>query len=73
MYILIYAIAVACALIGMTLSFLDKDLAMLSAGLMAAVLFGALGKVVHLLDMIHEQLAAIRPALPVQTTDDRSA
>jgi hypothetical protein len=56
MYILIYAIAVGCALIGMALSFMNKDLAMLSAGLLSAVLFGALGKVVHLLDMIHERL-----------------
>ncbi len=64
MYILIYAIAVGCALIGTVLSWMNSDIAILSAGLMSAVLFGALGKVVHLLDMIQGHLASLQSKSP---------
>jgi hypothetical protein len=60
MYMLIYVIAVGCALIGAAMSWHNSDIGILSAGLMAAVLFGALGKVVHLLDMIQSQLAKLQ-------------
>jgi hypothetical protein len=60
MYMLIYAIAVGCALIGAAMSWHNSDISVLSAGLMAAVLFGALGKVVHLLDMIQSHLAKLQ-------------
>lgn len=60
MYILIYCIAVGCALIGIAMSWMNSDIAILSAGLMSAVLFGALGKVVHLLDMIQSHLASLQ-------------
>jgi hypothetical protein len=60
MYMLIYAIAVGCALIGAGMSWHNSDLGILSAGLMTAVLFGALGKVVHLLDMIQGHLEKLQ-------------
>jgi hypothetical protein len=60
MYHLIYAIAVGCALIGIAMSWHNSDIGILSAGLLTAVLFGALGKVVHLLDMIQGHLAKLQ-------------
>jgi lipoprotein signal peptidase len=56
MHILLYFIGIACVLTGITLSWMHNDLAMLSNALLSAVLFGALGKVVHLLDMINDRL-----------------
>jgi predicted lipid-binding transport protein (Tim44 family) len=53
---LLYVIAAFCVLIGVGWSFHTGELGYLANSLLAGVLFGAFGKLIHALDMIEEHL-----------------
>lgn len=59
MHILLYIIAVTSTLIALAVGVTTSNLAIISNGLLAGVLFGAIAKIIHLLVQIEEHL---RPA-----------
>jgi hypothetical protein len=56
MHMLLYLIAGLCVLIGAGTAWVEEDIMFLGNALLATVLFGALAKLVHLLDQIEEHL-----------------
>ena len=56
MYILLYVVAVISVIIGSIWSYYTQDTALLGSGLLSGVLFGSLGKIVHLLSQIEDHL-----------------
>ena len=60
MHVLLYFIALASALAGIAVGYFLSNLDIMSSALLAAVLFGAIGRVVHTLNMIEEHLRFLR-------------
>ena len=60
MHILLYLIAFLSAIIGIAIGYQQEALNYISSGLLAGILFGSLGKIVHLLDQMEEHLRAMR-------------
>jgi hypothetical protein len=73
MHVVLYTLAVACALIGAIWGVLQSQVLVVANGMLAAVLMGAIAKIVHSLDMIEGHLrrisrSQIRNALPAEPT-----
>ena len=62
MHILLYLIAFLSAINGIAIGYQQEALNYISSGLLAGILFGSLGKIVHLLDQMEEHLRAMRRA-----------
>lgn len=60
MHMLLYFLAFATAIMGMALGVWNGAIDLIATGLLAAVLFGALGKVVHFLEKIDAHLGLLR-------------
>ena len=66
LHILLYFIAVFSALAGIAVIYFAGNLEVMSSALLAAVLFGAIARIVHTLDMIEGHLRAIRNGDPTE-------
>ncbi len=60
MHILLYVIAFFSAVIGLILGNLNDSISSISTGMLSGVLFGAFGRVVHLLDQVEDHLRHLR-------------
>ena len=60
MHILLYLIAFLSAIVGIAIGYQQEALNYISSGLLSGILFGSLGKIVHLLDQMEEHLRAMR-------------
>ncbi len=56
MHYLLYAIGVCSAIVGAFWGQSTENLSIISSGVMAAVLFGSIGRIVHLLVQIEQHL-----------------
>lgn len=76
MHMLLYLLGVSTAIAGAVMGILAGTVDLITTGLLVAILFGALGKIVHLLELIecHLKAARNRPgwskAQIVLSTDD---
>lgn len=76
MHMLLYLLGVSTAISGAVMGILAGSLELISSGLLAAILFGALGKIVHLLELMEDHLRVVRKkpawskAQIVLSTDD---
>lgn len=64
MHMLLYMLGVSTAISGAVMGILDDSVNLIATGLLTAVLFGALGKIIHLLELAESHLreAKDRPA-----------
>lgn len=76
MHMLLYLLGVSTAITGAVMGILAGTINLITTGLLVAVLFGALGKIVHLLELIESHLKVVRnkpgwsKAQIVLSTDD---
>lgn len=76
MHMLLYMLGVSTAIAGAVMGILDSSVSLIATGLLTAVLFGALGKIIHLLELAESHLreAGNRPVWGktqiVLSTDD---
>lgn len=60
MHMLLYMIGASTAVVGAFMGYQAGSLDIIATGLLSAVLFGALGKVVHLLERLDHHLGSLR-------------
>lgn len=60
MHMLLYMLGVSTAITGAVMGTLDGSVGVIATGLLSAVLFGALGKIIHLLELAESHLKAAR-------------
>ena len=77
MHVLLYVIAVACSLIGVIWGIASHQVMLIANGMLAAVIIGAVAKIVHSLDEIEGHLgrisrSQIRNALPAEPRKDNA-
>ena len=60
MHMRLYFIGACTAVMGAFLGYMNGSIDIIATGLLAAVLFGALGKVVHLLERLDNHLGSLR-------------
>ena len=76
MHMLLYFLGVSTAIMGAVMGIMDGSVGVIATGLLSAILFGALGKIIHLLELAESHLRAAknRPgwskAQIVLSTDD---
>lgn len=76
MHMLLYMLGVSTAITGAVMGIMNGTVSLIATGLLAAILFGALGKIIHLLELAESHLreAKARPgwskAQIVLSTDD---
>jgi len=77
MHVLLYCIAVTCSLIGVIWGISSHQVMLIANGMLAAVIIGAVAKIVHSLDEIEGHLgrisrSQIRNALPIERPKDNA-
>ncbi len=76
MHMLLYLLGVSTAITGAVMGILSGTINLIATGLLVAILFGALGKIVHLLELAESHLREVRnrpgwsKAQIVLSTDD---
>lgn len=60
MHMLLYMLAVSTAITGAVMGILAGTVNLIATGLLVAILFGAMGKIVHLLELIESHVKEAR-------------